>query len=143
MYMEIQILDYLKSNPRNKIIIHKNPIDNLNTIDIGLELAKQIQGLTSDIRFTLKTKSKLEEIINNSIHRHQQFGDSISIKNVGILFEPSLKFDFYSFIDNFSKTNSLFIQWEGETDKENLYFLTKSKGVKINIKNLSNIQYEI
>lgn len=141
--MEIKILDYLKSNPRNKIVILKNPIDSLNTIDIGLEFAKQIQDLTSDNRFTLKAKSRLDELINNSIHKHQQFGDSISIKNLGILFEPSLKFDFYSFIDNLSKINSLFIQWEGETDNENLYFLTKSKGVKINIKNLSNIQYEI
>ena len=57
--------------------------------------------------------------------------------------ESSDLLDFYSFIDNLSKTNCLFIEWEGETDKENLYFLTKSNGIKINIKNLSNIQYEI
>lgn len=141
--MEIKILDYLKSNSRNKIVIHRNPIDILNTIDIGLELAKQIEVLTNDNRFTLKVKSILDELISHSIYRNHQFGDTISIKNVGILFEPSLKFDFYSFIDNLSKTNCLFIQWDGETDKENLYFLTKSNGIKINIKNLSNIQYEI
>lgn len=141
--MDIKILDYLKSNSRNKIVIHRNPIDVLNTIDIGLELAKQIEVLTDDNRFTLKAKSKLDELISHSIYRNHQFGDTISIKNVGILFESSLKFDFYSFIDNLSKTNCLFIQWDGETDKENLYFLTKSNGIKINIKNLSNIQYEI
>ncbi|TDP61175.1 hypothetical protein [Flavobacterium dankookense] len=141
--MEIKIIDYLKSNSRNKIVIHRNPIDILNPIDIGLELAKQIEVLTNDNRFTLKAKSILDELISHSIYRNHQFGDTISIKNVGILFEPSLKFDFYSFIDNLSKTNCLFIQWDGETDKENLYFLTKSNGIKINIKNLSNIQYEI
>jgi hypothetical protein len=137
------IINYLKSNSRNKIVIHRNPIANLNPIDIGLELAKQIEVLTNDNRFTLKAKSKLDELISHSIHKHHQFGDTISIKNVGILFEPSLKFDFYSLIDNLSKTNCLFLQWDGETDKENLYFLTKSNGIKINIKNLSNIQYEI
>lgn len=141
--MEIKIFDYLKSNSRNRIVFHKNPIENLKTIDIGVELAKRIQDLTTDSRFTLKTKSILDEIINNSIYSHHEFGNTISIKNVGILFEPSLKFDFYSFIDNLSKSNSLFIQWDGETDKENLYFLTKSKGIKININNISNLKYEI
>ncbi len=141
--MDIKILDYLKSNSRNKIVIHRNPIDVLNTIDIGLELAKEIEVLTNDNKFTLKAKSKLDDIISHSIHRNYQFGDTISVKNVGILFEPSLKFDFYSFIDNLSKTNCLFLQWDGEADKENLYFLTKSNGIKISINNLSNIKYEI
>ena len=139
--MDIKILDYLKSNYRNKIIIHRNPFDILKTI--GVELLKQIEVLTTDNRFTLKAKSILDELINHSIYRHHQFGDTISIKNVGILFEPSLKFDFYSYNHNLSKTNCLFIQWDGESDKENLYFLTKSKGITINIKNLSNLQYEI
>lgn len=141
--MKDSILDYLKTHSRNKIIIHRNEFDELETINIGLELAKHIEYLTNDNRFSLKAKSKLDELISHSIHKHHLFGDTISIKNVGILFEPSLKFDFYSFIDSLSKTNCLFIQWDGETDKENLYFLTKSKGIRINIKNLSNIQYEI
>jgi hypothetical protein len=141
--LENLIINYLKSNSRNKIVIHRCQFDNVNTIDVGVELSKQIEDLTNDNRFTLKAKVKLDELINLSINKHHQFGYIISIKNVGILFEPNLKFDFYSFIDNLSKTNCLFIQWDGETDKENLYFLTKSNGIKINIKNLSNIQYEI
>ena len=141
--MENLIVNYLKSNSRNKIVIHRNQIDNINTIDIGIELSKLIKELTTDNRFTLKSKAKLDELINLSIYNHHQFGDIISIKNLGILFEPGLKIDFLSFIDNISKSNCLFIKWDGEVDEENLYFLTRSKGIKINIKNLSNLQYEI
>lgn len=141
--MENLIVNYLKSNSRNKIVIHRNQIDNINTVDIGVELSKLIKELTTDNRFTLKSKSKLDEFVNLSIYNHHQFGDIISIKNLGILFEPGLKIDFLSFIDNISKSNCLFIKWDGEVDEENLYFLTRSKGIKINIKNLSNIQYEI
>lgn len=141
--MENLIVNYLKSNSRNKIVIHRNQIDNINTIDIGVELSKLIKELTTDNRFTLKSKAKLDELINLSIYNHHQFGDIISIKNLGILFEPGLKIDFLSFIDNISKSNCLFIKWDGEVDEENLYFLTRSKGIKINIKNLSNLQYEI
>ena len=141
--MENLIGNYLKSNSRNKIVIHRCQFDNVNTIDVGVELSKQIEDLTNDNRFTLKVKSKLDELIYNSIHNHHQFGEIISIKNLGILFEPNLKIDFHSFIDNLSKTNCLFIECDGEIENENLYFLTKSKGITINIKNLSNLQYEI
>lgn len=141
--MEIVIVNYLKSNSRNKIVIHRCQFDSLKTLDVGFELSKQIEELTNDSRFTLKVKSKLDELINNSVYNHDQFGEIISIKNLGILFEPNLKIDFHSFIDNLSKTNCLFLQWDGEIEKENLYFLTKTKGITINIKNLSNLQYEI
>ena len=90
--MENLIINYLKSNSRNKIVIHRNPIVNLNPIDIGLQLAKQIEVLTNDNRFTLKAKAKLDELIKHSIYRNHQFGDTISIKNVGILFENKRKF---------------------------------------------------
>jgi len=50
-----------------------------------------------------------------------------------------LKLDFFAILDKYSRSNLLFIKWEGEIDEENLYFLSKIKGEKINIKNLSYI----
>ena len=137
--MEIKILDYLKSNSRNKIVIHKNPIENMQTIDIGFEFAKQIQDLTDDNRFTLKAKSILDKLINNAIYYHSDYGNIMSIKNLGILFEKELNFDFINFIENFSKSTPTFIKWQGDYDSENLYFLSKEAGTTLNIKNLSHI----
>jgi hypothetical protein len=67
------------------------------------------------------------------------FGRYLSIENIGVLFEPELKLDFASLLDSYSQNNVLFVKWEGEIDAENIYFLTKEKGIKKNIKNLSHI----
>lgn len=137
--MEIKILDYLKSNSRNKIVIHINPIENIQTIDIGFEFTKHIQDLTDDYRFTLNAKSRLVELMNNTIYIHPVYGNILAIRNLGILFEKDLKFNFINFIENFSKTIPIFIEWKGEYDVENLYFQSREKGIKLNIKNLSHI----
>lgn len=141
--MNNEIIEYIKSNPRNKIVFHRYLMEDMLSLNIGQELAKQINNFPNDSRFTLKAKSKLEEIIINAVFKHNELGNTIAIHNFGILFEPSLKLDFHNFIDNLSKTNSLFIKWDGEFDNENIYFLTKNEGLKVNLKNLSHIHYEI
>jgi hypothetical protein len=55
------------------------------------------------------------------------------------LFEPELKVDFNNLLEKYSNTNALFVKWEGVIDNENLYFLSKEKGIKININKLSHI----
>jgi hypothetical protein len=63
----------------------------------------------------------------------------LAISNIGILLEPELKQDFNRFLEKHSNSNILFVKWDGEFDQENLYFLSKENGFKIDIKNLSHI----
>ena len=62
-----------------------------------------------------------------------------ALSNIGILIEPELKQDLTRLMEKHSNGNVLFIKWDGEIDQDNLYFLSKEKGIKINIKNLSQI----
>ena len=137
--MQDSLSTYINSYTRNKIIIIQNEIENIDFIDIGFELSHYIHDFTSDEKIALKTHLILEEKLEDSLKDHSKYGKYLAIKNLGILFEKELKLDFSAILDKYSRSNLLFIEWKGEIDEENLYFLSKIKGEIINIKNLSFI----
>jgi len=137
--MQAEIIRYIKSYSRNKIVIHKEAIEGVWDMDLGLELAKELQSISIDRRYAFKVQSKLNKLLNNSIKEHPEYGQVLSLYNLGILFEPESKVNFYSLIEKYSKDLCLFIRWDGEINNNKLYFLSKEKGIKINIKNLSHI----
>ena len=133
------IQKYLSFQSRNKLVIQKHNLDIVETINVGSLVAEAISNFLDDKKLSLKVTNIIEEIFEVSKVKHQDLGRILAIKNLGILFEPELKIDFLSLIDKYSRTNALFIQWEGEIENNTLYFLSKQKGQKINIKNLSHI----
>ena len=127
------------SHSKNKIVISKNEISNIRFLDVGKELSLRINSILSDSKIGLKSRLIIEELFSSSITNDSAYGKYLAIQNVGILFEPELKTDFIQILDKYSSSNTLFVKWEGEIENGNLYFLTKEKGLKIDIKNLSNI----
>lgn len=134
-----RIKDYINGQSRNKIIVSKHIDQFINPIDIGATLSPEIDKLTGSKKLPLKARTILDNILQSKISKSKEFGKCLGIKNLGILFESELKIDFLGLLDNYSKTSVLFIQWDGETDNNCLYFLTKEKGKRIDIKNLSHI----
>lgn len=134
-----KISDYLKSQSRNKIVLHQNEIPNLKPVNLGLRISEIIYNFKELGKIPMRIAAELDNILNASIDQHDVYGRCLSIENLGILFEPELKLDFARLLDNYSQNNMLFVKWEGEFDADNLYFLTKANGIKINIKNLSHI----
>ena len=130
---------YLKSQPRNKIVFIKNDMPGIEPLNVGDKLAKAIKHLVADSKIGLKSRLIIEELFSSSITKDSAFGKYLAIQNVGILFEPELKTDFLQILDKYSSSNTLFVIWEGEIEDGILYFLTKEKGQKIDIKNLSHI----
>ncbi|MCG9898372.1 MAG: hypothetical protein MH132_00060 [Hydrotalea sp.] len=133
------ITDYIKSQSRNKIIFYSQDISALQSVNVGLRISESIYNLNEPGRIAMRVLFELDSILNAAIYQHDVFGKHLSIENIGILFEPELKIDFVSLLDRYSQNNLLFVKWEGELDAENIYFLTKENGIKINIKNLSHI----
>jgi len=138
-----EVLNYLSSNSRNKLIFHRDAILELTYVDIGKSLASVLENKSNIKKLSLIAKEKLNELLNESINEDGDYGNILAIKNLGILFEKDLKFNFINFIENFSKSTPVFIEWKGEYDVENLYFQSWEKGIKLNIKNLSHIFLEI
>lgn len=133
------IADYIKSQSRNKIIFYSQDISALQSVNVGLRISESIYNLNEPGRIAMRVLSELDGILNAASYQHDVFGRYLSIENIGVLFEPELKLDFASLLDSYSQNNVLFVKWEGEIDAENIYFLTKENGIKINIKNLSHI----
>jgi hypothetical protein len=133
------IADYIKSQSRNKIIFYSQDISALQSLNVGLRISESIYNLNEPGRIAMRVLSELDGILNAAIYQHNVFGRYLSIENIGVLFEPELKLDFANLLDNYSQNNVFFVKWEGEIDAENIYFLTKENGIKINIKNLSHI----
>ena len=133
------IRSYANSQSRNKIVFHRNEIPDITTIDLGLSLATSLYNFKETSNVSMVVTAELSKILSSAVSQHQEFGKYLSVENIGILFEPGLKIDFRRFLDSYSQNNLLFVKWEGETDADNIYFLTKERGININIQNLSHI----
>ena len=137
--MKEEILTYLNTHSRNKVVFHSAPINELKSQNVGVLLAESIKGIIDDSRLSLKVSILIDEILTSCKESHPAFGEIIAIENVGILFETDLKQDFANLIRKYSDTYTLFIHWQGIIEKDHAYFLTKESGKKIDIKNLSHI----
>ena len=134
-----KILEYVNIQSRNKIVFYSEEMLDIKPIDIGKQLAQRIYNFKEDTKLPIKVTSEIEEIINDSETHHALYGSVKAISNLGILLEPELKQDLSRLMETHSNGNVLFIKWDGEIDNENIYFLTKEKGIKINTNNLSRI----
>jgi len=139
MDRSMEILSFLETQSRNKVVFYKEGIKDITEIDLGTELSQVLYNLYDLTKLPMKVLHELEIIMNKATIEHELFGRSLAISNLGILFEPELKVDFSILLEKYSNTNTLFVKWEGKIDDENLYFLSKEKGLKTNIKNLSHI----
>src|SRR5699024_10477198 len=134
-----KIEKYLKSQSRNKIVSYKQDVLGVEAIDVVKKISHEIKSIASDTKIVMKSLIIIDELFTSSIRDNSDYGKHLAIKNVGILFEPELKTDFLQILDKYSSSNTLFVKWEGEIEDGILYFLTKEKGQKIDIKNLSHI----
>lgn len=134
------ITNYLKLGSRNKIVIYKECIIDIPYLNVGKSFSIELESIINDKHFALKAKTKLDILLMSTIVSDENYGKILAINNLGILFEKELKIDFLALIDKYSKDNCLFVQWDGELKGNDIYFLTKEKGIKINIENLSHIK---
>lgn len=134
-----KIKRYQLSQSRNKIIFYKKEILDIKVLDIGKYMSQEMNYIISDSKIGLKSHLIIEQLFSSSITNDSTYGKYLAIQNVGILFEPELKMDFLQILDKYSSSNTLFVKWEGVIEDGILYFLTKEKGQKIDIKNLSHI----
>jgi len=137
--MEETITQYISVFSRNKIIIHSDEFDFLKTIDLGQTLSECIYNFDGIEKLPNRVLQEIDDMFSDSVAVHESYGEYLSIKNVGILFEPALKLNVYQLFEKYSLNNALFVEWQGDIVDSHLYFLSKERGIKTNIKNLSHI----
>jgi hypothetical protein len=134
------ISEFLNSEPENKVVFCNHAKD---AIDMGKELSSRIKPNLEHKRLSMKTKDLIDELMHVSIQHNDKIGKHITIKNLGILFEPELKINFKHFLKTYSTDFTLIIEWSGEISNEHLFFLSKMKGFRTDLKNLTYTNYEV
>lgn len=134
-----KIASFTRSQSRNKIVFHRQEITGITSVNIGQLLSEALYNLGDAGKLPMRASMELDNILQSSVFLHEEYGKCLAIANPGILFEPEIKLDFSWLLDNYSQNNALFVHWEGEIDSDNIYFLTRKNGIKINIRNLSHI----
>jgi hypothetical protein len=135
-----KILPYIHGSSRNKLIISFEEVAGIHYLNIGEVLSEFLNSRNVDTWHPLKIKDELHKILAESIEQNSEFGKILSIKNVGILLEEELQIDFLHFLEQYSLQTPLFLCWNGESDENTLFFISKEKGKKLSIKNLSYIK---
>jgi len=130
---------FLKAKSRHHLVISRGEVPGLNYIDVGQSVAKKLQKEKSFKKIGLKTHSLLDHLMQGAVAVEGLDLKYVALKNIGILLEPELGINFQSFLSSYSQNTALFLLWEGEYEDGKLYFLSKDRGVEINIKDISHI----
>jgi len=135
-----KIVGFINSYPRNRLIINTENFytEVVNWLDIGKLLALELSN-TDKRKIVFRINQLLDDVIVKNKIQHKEFGETIAIKNIGILMESELKFNVEKFLSDYSQNNTLILKWEGEIDTNQLYFLTKNDNHKIDLNNISHI----
>lgn len=134
------IKDFISSYPRNRLVIitDNKEVENVVFFDLGLLVAQNLTKIDKKI-VVFENYKIIENIIYDRKSFNNDFYHYIAIQNVGILFEPELRFDFQKFIENSSQNLTLFMKWNGEIDNKILYFVNKTNNHKLDLKHVSHI----
>lgn len=135
----VDIHRYIQQSTRNKIIISALELSEITYLDIGLDISRKLVPILDSVRFVQKAHDLILETFQKNVHSSKYDKNTLALKNIGILFEPTLKLNLNQIFDEISKNTSLFILSEGTYENGILYFLSKAKGKQINFKNISHI----
>jgi len=134
-----QVISYLKTSPRNRIIIHQGKFDELAYLDIGVEFSKLLKPIVNTKHLSFKAQNLLNDLLLSFISKHLELGEILSLTNYGILFEKELNIDIIAMFDKYSKNLTLILDWQGEIENDILYYLDKQSNIKIDMNSINHL----
>ena len=105
-----QILKFIAGHPRTKIILTRQVIAGYEWVDLGKELSKLLQPVVHHKLLQALALDNLNTFIANNTEELPVIGEYIALKNTGILFEPELKFDIRSILEQWGKSQIVLFQ---------------------------------
>ena len=128
-----EIVNYVKQNTRNKIVFCHEDIDGIRFVNVGLILSKL---LNEEDNFENGYQLLCNSILNRTQY-NELIGDYIALENIGILFEPELKFDLYNILEYFSHNQCFIIKSDAEIKDDKFYFFIPEDSTSITLSGLS------
>jgi hypothetical protein len=120
---------------------------NINVINIGKELATYIDGLDDFSYLNIDVYDYTKKLLDKQKSKINSMGnDVIAIYNLGILMEPALELNAVQLFKEFSKSTSLIILWDNQSDiPDRLEWLTQKHNFFLDFSEsqLKKLQYAI
>jgi hypothetical protein len=136
-----RILPYINEFPRNRIVISNHALRGFDYINVGYELARLAQKYEfEDSGYRLVTE--FENMIRNSVSQLEPFGNVIALENIGFLLDERLNFSLRSFLERNSQNQLIVLNWNGEIENNEMCFLTRESGIRIDLKRLNYLRIQ-
>ncbi len=120
---------------------------NINTINMGKELSKYIEGLENYNYLNIEVLDYVKMLMDKHKSKVNNIGnDVIAICNLGILIEPILELNAVQLLKEYSKITSVIIIWENESDRSqilNWNSQTSKYDLIFSDTQIKELQYEI
>ena len=120
---------------------------NINAINIGKELANYIDGLENFRYLNIDVYDYTRKLLDKHKSKINVEGnDVVAIFNLGILMEPELELNAVQLFKEFSKSTSLIIIWDSQSENpDRLDWPTKKQNIFLDFSDiqLKNLQNEI
>jgi hypothetical protein len=142
---KLYTLVYNANELQDKIAYLKS--QNINIINIGKELATYIDGLYDFSYLNIDVYDYTKKLLDKHKSKINSMGnDVIAIYNLGILMEPVLELNAVQLFKEFSKSTSLIILWDNQSDiPDRLEWLTQKHNFLLDFSEsqLKKLQYAI
>lgn len=136
--MTIQnLLTYVNRQSRNNLLFISNEVEGIKYVDIGRLLSGEIENSLEKKRLGMIAEDALRKILSRGSVANEHLGEYLAIKNIGILFEPALKFDIVSILKNLSRDHVLIVKHEGEIREGIFYLVSHSTKQSINLEEIT------
>lgn len=131
--------DYLSQNPKHKLVFIKNEPEDFVFTNLGFEMATHLDDQTLP---SIVATSAFESVVAKGMQVHPEYGKYMAIKNIGILFEPSLRLNIKMLFESISRDTLLLICSDGIVKNDTFCFMNSTEGFGISLSGLSYLVIE-
>lgn len=131
--------DYLKQNPKHKLVFSKSEPAGFIFTDLGFEMATRLEGQALPSVVATET---FESVVAKGTKVHPEYGRYVAIKNIGMLFEPSLRLNVRMLFESISNDTLLVVCSDGIVQNDTFYFINPKEGFDISLSGLSYLVIE-
>lgn len=121
------------------LVLSKSDLGDYSGVNLGRKLAAALQGENpASPAFPIKVYDSLKDILNDNIHTDQQGRRYLALDNFAILFEPALKINLRSLIEDYAKRLLLILRIDHLPDSSDAYYpFPEDKSFKLDLTNIN------
>lgn len=138
----ITLKPYISTINKHSLFFLKERTNDIKFVDIGTLLVHAIESSLDNQNLPFLAEEELEKIINKNVCHSSDIGSYIAIRNIGILFEPTLRIDTQVKFSAWSRNYTLIVDIAEGTIQNDIFYLAGDTESTYKI-NLSDIPYQI